>query len=443
MDIASYLAILRRRWMILAGAVLLGVIGAVTVSALTQPLYEASARLFVTTTAGSSVVEAYQGNLFIEERVATYAKLAAGKQVAQRTIDALHLNMRPEELMAMEHAAVVPNNSVLLGITVRNPNPEMARDLANTIAQQTTQLVEELETSPRGGGPAATTVLVDQADAPSSPVTPNWYRNVALGVLGGLLVGLVAAIVRDKSDHSVRSVEQAASAVDARALGSVPARPRRASGLPSSAAEPRVVDAFRAIRTNLYSTGNGHGQSSGPIVVAEPRGGRAATTVTLGLAAALAESGRSVCLIDGDLRNRRASQALGVGKRPGLSELLSGSPFPDEMLVNTELAHLKVLPAGQPQQLTPGELLSRGDMAELIKPLSAEFNVILIDGPPVLPTSDVVVMSAWTRGVLLVARAKSTRTVDLSTATTKIRMAGAEPLGVVVIDQKHPSDAGL
>lgn len=324
MDIRSYSAILRRQWLIAIGCVVMGLMSALIVSGLTRPQYEASTQLFVTATGGSSVMEAYQGNLFGQQRAEAYAKLAAGRQVAQRTINALQVDMQADDLMGMVDAERVAGDTVLIAIKVRNPNPDMARDLANSVAQQTTQLVEELETSPRGGLPAATTVLVDQAVAPTSPVEPNWYRNVLVGLLGGALIGLVAAVVRDRLDGSTTSDMDAAAGLDVRALGSVPPRPRTGPAIPVSSSEPEVVEAFRAIRTNVLATGNGTGLASHTIVVAEPTGGGAATTVALGLASALAESGRSVCLVDCDLRDRRASRAFGLTELRGVGTCWTG-----------------------------------------------------------------------------------------------------------------------
>jgi capsular exopolysaccharide synthesis family protein len=438
MDIRSYFGILWRRWMILVGCVAIGILSAIGVSALTQPEYEASTQLFVTATGGSSVMEAYQGNLFGQQRAEAYAKLAAGRQVAQRTVNALQIDMKADDLMSMVNAERVPGDTVLIAIKVRNPNPDMARDLANAVAQQTTQLVEELETSPRGGIPAATTVLVDQAVAPTSPVVPNWYRNMLFGLLGGLLIGLVAAITRDRLDRSVSSAAGTASTLDLRALGSVPPRPRSAAVVPVPATEPDVTEAFRAIRTNLLAARAGSDRSSHVIVVAAPTDGPATTTVAAGLATAMAESGRSVCLVDCNLRDQRSSNAFGVSELRGVADILDGSRRIDEKLVNINIAHLTFLPAGKLEKPTPGELLSREDLAELIKQLRSTFNFVLIDSPAVLPYSDTGVIAGWTDGVVLVARVNSTRMVDLLAAANKLRMAGNEPLGIVLTDEKRP-----
>lgn len=397
-------------------------------SALTQPQYVASARLFVTATGGASVVETYQNNLFGQERVLSYAKLAAGRQVAQRSIDALHIEMSPEQLMSSVTTERVPLDTVLLDISVRNPNPDMARDLANTVARQTTQLIEELETSARGGIPAATAVLVDLADAPTTPAAPNWFRNILVGLFGGLVLGLIAAIARETLDRSVRSTEQASDATGTRSVGSVPPRPKRAQSIPFGSSEPASTEAFRTIRTNLLAFDE---NSPSTIVVAEPRNQAGAATVTLGLGAAFAESGRSVLVIDGNLRDGGLSQELGLGQTQGLGDVLAGLTPIHDATVATKVSGLTVLPSGRQNQ-EPGELWGHQDLIGLVKQLRNEFDVVMIAGPPVLPYSDVVVIAGLTDGVLLVARAGTTSTLDLAAAGDKIAAAGAKSLGVVV-----------
>lgn len=438
----SYLAIWRRRWLLVVAAIVLAVGAAVVASALTQPQYAATSRLFVTTTGGASVVEAYQGNLFGQDRVLSYVELAKGKQVAQRTIDAMKLDITAEELMPMVNAERVPTQTVLFDITVTNPNPDLARDLANVVAQQTSQLVEELETSSRGGSPAASAVIVDLADTPTSPVTPSWLRNILAGLVGGLLIGLVAAVARDKLDRSVGSAQDAATAVGGRPLGAVPPRPRGASGIPFGADEPEVSEAFRAIRTRLTASHTGqHGDAPTAVLVTEPKTNTDTAAVTLGLGAALAESGRRTVVVDADLHNRSATQALGLTASPGLWDVLTGRASLDRALVPTEFDRLAMLPAG-PAQHQPGQLLGSPFTPELIKQLRGDFEFVLIAGPPTLPFSDVVMLAGCTDGVVLVARAAVTSSVQLRDAADQITMSGAEVVGAIATHDKRRSLRG-
>ena len=124
------------------------VLGAVAVTLLTTPLYQASTRLFVSTTAGGSASEVYQGNLFSQERVISYTKLLMGETLAQRTIDKLGLDMSAEELQEKVKASAAPD-TVLIDVAVLDPSPVQARDIADALSDEFVVMVRELET-PRG-----------------------------------------------------------------------------------------------------------------------------------------------------------------------------------------------------------------------------------------------------------------------------------------------------
>lgn len=430
MNILEYLAIWRRRWRIIVAALVLGLLTVTVVCAFTRPQYVASSQLFVSTTGGASVVEAYQGNLFGQERVNSYAKLAGSRQVAQRAIDQLQVDMSAEDLMSQIDAKPVPN-TVILDISVRAPNPDLARDLTNAVALQTTQVVERLETSARGGSPAATAALFDEATAPSGAAIPNWWRNLIVGALAGLLLGLIAAIVRDKLLRSVVSVDDAVTSADTILIGLVPREPF--DGTPDGGPgtmTPAGVEAFRAIRTSVL--GAGEESPTGALVVAGPAAGAGATTVSLGLAMAVAEAGRSVVVVDSDLRGHGLSTMFGLGDMTGLTDVLSGSATcASEGVVRTGTKNLAVLPAGVTDDSSP-ELLGTEAMSEAIKQLASEYDLVVLDGAPLLPYSDSIVFANWTDGVLLVARVGKSSRDDIADAVAKVRTARADVYGVVL-----------
>jgi capsular exopolysaccharide synthesis family protein len=431
-DILEYLAIWRRRWRIIAAAVLLGLLCATAVSAFTRPQYTSTSQLFVTTTGGASVVEAYQGNLFGQERVNSYAKLAASRQVAQRAIDQLQINMSADELMSRVAAKPVPN-TVMLDVSVSAPNPDLARDLTNAVALQTTQVVEQLETSARGGSPAATASMVDEAVAPSAAAIPNWPRNLIVGGLAGLLLGLVAAIARDKLAGSVVGPSDTVAAAGADLIGSVPRAPFDSTpAARPGTLTPAATEAFRAIRTSVI--GAGEESPTGALVVAGPAAGAGATTVSLGLATAAAEMGRSVVVVDCDLRDHGLSTIFGCEDSTGLSDLLAGSATSaGELAVRTDTKNLFLLPAGTSDHGTR-ELLAADSMSETIKQLASEYDLVVLDGSPLLPYSDSIVFANWTDGVLLVARAGKTSRDDIAAAAAKVRTARANVYGLVLTD---------
>ena len=429
MDIRDYLAAWRSRWVTIVVCVVLAVAVAAGVSALTQPKYAATARLFVSTTGGASVSEAYQGNLFSTGRVTSYASLAAGKQVAQRAIDELGLSLSPEEVMARVTAVAVPD-SVLFDVSVTDPNPGLARDLANVVASQTSSLVQELETSARGGTPAAAATIVDLADVPASPSSPSWLRNLVFGLVGGLILGLVAAVVRFKLDGTVRTDDDVAAGSGAPVLGSIPPVDEAAPGsLLCAPAHSASTEAFRDTRTNILAI-----NSESPIrtlVVAAPKADTGATTVAAGLTLALAETNRSVVLIDAGSGGEMIRKTFGIGKGPGLSDFLRGDAEVDNVVAWTQFDGVKVIASGTGAQTSSG-LFGSASMGELIKQLRGSFEFIVIDGPAVLEVSDTAVLAGVADGVLLVGRTGMTSTKDLAESAHKLELAKSRIVGSIV-----------
>lgn len=154
MEIQDYLKILKARWIIIAVTVIVAILGALAASLLTTPLYESSARMFVSTSGGTSVSETYQGNLFSQQRVASYSELVTSEALAARVLEVLPLGLTPSQLAAKVTASSTPD-TVLFDITVTDSSPAQARDIANAMASELTTQVRDLETPEDGGTPSA------------------------------------------------------------------------------------------------------------------------------------------------------------------------------------------------------------------------------------------------------------------------------------------------
>lgn len=430
MDIREYLGIWRTRWVSILATLIVAVGGAALVSAVTTPEYKASSQLFVTTTGGASVAEAYQGNLFSKERVTSYASLAAGKQVAQRTIDSLGIDITAEELIGKVTATPQPE-SVLLDISVLDPDPEFARDLANTVAAQTSQLVSELETSARGGSPAASATLVELADTPASPATPQWTRNLMLGAVAGLLLGLVVAVLRDRLDVSVKTPHSLTERADAPVVGVIPREkiPKDTRPVLFGTDRPVASEAFRELRTNLSFVGAT--KEARVLVFTSPRAGAGTTSAVAALGVALGEVGHSVILVDADLRAPSLATYFGASSDSGTSTVLAGQTPLDEAVQPTSHLGLSLLAAG-PLPPNPSELLSMVILTDLVKELRATYDFVLIDASPVLQYTDAALLAKSADGAVLLARYGSTGRTDVIEAADKLRLVGANVVGTVL-----------
>lgn len=431
MDIREYLRIWRTRWVTIAVTALACVVGALLFSAVSPARYAASTQLFIATSGGSSVSEAYQNNLFSTERVTSYANLATGRQVAQRTVDQMGIDKTATELIAQVKATPVPD-SVLLDITVTDRDPALAADLANTVGAQLSQLIKELETSARGGAPAAGATLVELADVPSSPVSPNWMRNILLGLIGGLLLGLMTSVLREKFDRSVRTPEGLSAIAGVPVVGAIPvAKGSEDAGVLFGADHPMSSEAFRDLRTNLQFLGADNPPRA--FVVAGPDTSADPSTVVASLGLALSEVGYSVLLVDANLRTPALAQRFGLDSSVGLSTVLANQVHPDQAVQATPHNGLRILPAGAVAS-NPSELLNSPVCADLFKRLRGEYDLVLVDAPPILPYTDAALLVNNTDGALLVARRGKTTREDIEHALTKLRLVGASVLGAVLTD---------
>lgn len=430
MEIADYLSILRHRWKLIVALVVLAMLAALAVSLLTTPKYAASTQLFVSTTGQESATAAYQGGLFSQQRVTSYSELIQGKQVAQRVVDTLRLPTTASQV-ASEVSVNVKADTVILGVTVTDPSPERARDIANTLSQQFTQLVTELETPQGSITPAAKVAVVQQASLPTSPVVPQATRNVALGAMVGLLLGLGLAVLRDRLDNTVKDRREVVEATQAAVVGTVPFdsnRPKHplvgfGDGHSSSA------EAYRQIRTNLQFLDVDNPPRVMVITSAVPNEGKTTTALNLGFA--LGESGHQVILVEADLRRPRLAKYLQLVENVGMTNVLSGAAELEEVLQPTANPAVTVLAAG-PHPPNPSELLGSARLQTLLSTLRGRFDYIIFDAPPLLPVTDGAVLTALADGAILVARHGHTERDKLARAAENLRSVDGRVLGTIL-----------
>ncbi|RRQ25852.1 polysaccharide biosynthesis tyrosine autokinase [Rhodococcus sp. Eu-32] len=425
MEIREYGRILRAGWWIVAVATVLGIVGGLVYSFVSAPQYQACARLFVTTEGGSSVGEAYQNNLFSQERVNSYAGLATSTQVAQRAVDQLQLPMTANELRDRLTATPL-EKTVLLDLCATDSDPVVARALTNAVAGQLTQVVQELETSQRGGNPAAGATIVDQADVPSSPSGTGLVTLLVLGAVAGFVVGVLAALARGLMDRSIRDRARAEDISGRTVIGGLPVDPERPST--AVATFSRMGEPLRALRTNIRFLGAG----SPPRVITVTSGstGEGRTSTAIDLAAVMAEAGYKVLLVGGDMRTPELADRLGIAQTRGLSTVLSGEHRPDDAIHRDVVSGVSVLPAG-PVPPNPSELLGSDRAQVLFETLRGDYRYVIVDTPPLLDVTDGAVLTALADGALVLARVGSTTRDKLRRTVKVLGGVGGNVLGVV------------
>jgi capsular exopolysaccharide synthesis family protein len=188
-------------------------------------------------------------------------------------------------------------------------------------------------------------------------------------------------------------------------------------------------EAFRVLRTNLQFLGLDKPIRS--ILVTSGTPGEGKSTIAANLAVAFAQTGASVCLIDGDLRRPMVAKLFGLDNWTGLTSALIGQAGLDTALRPTAVPGLSVMTSG-PIPPNPAELLGSGRMAKLIQELSERFEMVLVDTPPVLAVTDAAVLAPKVDGVLMVARAGQVARQQVARAKEALEAVKANVLGVVL-----------
>lgn len=197
-----------------------------------------------------------------------------------------------------------------------------------------------------------------------------------------------------------------------------------------------AAEAYRTLRTALHFLPEDR-QGSVVVTSCHPGEGRTACVANLGVA--LASAGRRVLLVDADLRHPRLAQCFGLTPGGGLGALLTGPETADGPL-STGLPGLDVLPAGESPP-NPAELLDRPSMEPCLAAWRATYDHILFDSPPLTGLTDTLVLARRVRRALLVVRAMRTTEQDVAAAAKRLRHAGVDVLGAVLLGHRAPNAA--
>jgi len=277
--------------------------------------------------------------------------------------------------------------------------------------------------------------LLDRAEVPSAPFSPNPRRSAMFGLLFGLVFGVGSAFGLDYLNDTIKTPEDITRRLKLAFLGLVPAvRGGQRYPLMSESVPHEFGEAFRALRTSLVLPTNGiNGQSGRPIVLvtsAQPLEGK--TTTACNLAMALAVGGARVLLIDADLRRPGMHRTLQIPNEQGLAQVLSGEATLRDVVRRTSEPNLLVLTAGAPPP-NPSELLASDRMKRLLTALSSgPFDWILVDAPPVLAVTDAVILAPLVSGVAFVFGAEMTRRRLAERAVETLMASGPHAVGGIL-----------
>ncbi len=281
--------------------------------------------------------------------------------------------------------------------------------------------------------------IIDRAQVPARPLSPDLRLNLGLAAVLGLLAGLVLAWFRDALDDRVQGPAEVERYGGLPVLGLVPrgaaVRTRRGAAeraVLSAWREPTTpaAEAFRSLRTALQFASPEGAPRVMHFTSAAPREGK--TAAACATAVAFAETGARVLLIDANIRRPSLHRLFGLPNGAGLAAGLDGTAAVAGLPQASRVPHLWVLTGGAPPE-RPAELLSGPRLGALIDELAAEFDHLILDGPPVSDLADAVLLAHQADASLLTVTLGTTRLSALVGALRRLRGAGGPLLGAVLL----------
>lgn len=272
--------------------------------------------------------------------------------------------------------------------------------------------------------------VVDKATLPRLPQSPNLFLNLVLGGLAGLLLGVGLAYGFDYIDDSFKTPEDVETSIGMAVIGVIP-KPAKETTVDEELLNARsgISEAIRSLRTGLqFATSDGLPKS---LLITSSKPSEGKTTNSIALAKSFASIGLNVLLIDGDLRNASVHRRLRSSNELGLSNYLTGNKLPEEVVQSTDTEGLVLMAAG-PLPPNPAELLAGPRFMSLLALGMESFDIVVIDGPPIMGLADAPLISSMVRATLLVIAANETRRNTVKVAIKRLQFARANVIGTLL-----------
>jgi succinoglycan biosynthesis transport protein ExoP len=307
-------------------------------------------------------------------------------------------------------------------------------------------------------------LVVDVAKPPLFPHSPNFRMNAAIGLLAGLFLGVGFVFVTERFNRSIESPGLSPTYLNLPELGVIPMAEDstrrlhwfpagapalqmtagRKNGYPSKSHSP-ISEAYRGTLSSILLP-TLHGVGRQVIVLTSPESAAGKTTVTSNLGVATAETGRRVLLIDADFRRPRLHRVFDIRNNAGFTDLLKlsapineGTPL-RHLIQTTRIPGLSLVTSG-PTTSAPSSLLYSPRLVEFLDRVGREFDLVLIDAPPMLQFADARVLGRYSDGVILVLRAGQTKWEAAMLACQRFNEDGTQVLGTILNnwDLKNPN----
>ncbi len=429
MTLQDYLRVLRRGWWIIAGLTTLGLLAAVAFTASQTPTYSATATVYVSVSGNETPADLQTGQSFATQRALTYADIAETTTVLEAAASSLSDGTGAGDLRGSVGASTREGTS-LIDVTASGSDPAGVAARADAVANALTAEAPRLDalqpTSP------VRLTLVQAAQTPEEADAPRPRNNLLIGLAVGLVLGVAVVVVADALSTRIRSSADLPPAPGLVTLTSMPAPKKRSRHVARTDAR---LEAFRQLRANLLFGS----EVRETIAVAGVTAASDALGVARQLAAAFAEIGSNVVVVDLDLRadderRDRSSRRADAGPSvPGVADVLGGSATVDEVVTLAPGEKVFQVPAGH-VDASSAQRMSTPPMRKLLDALKEPFDYVVLACPPLVERSESAVAAKLAGNALVVVESGATKRADFLLALELLAGVGVTSVSVAIDD---------
>lgn len=448
-------AVWHRTWIVVLVAVLCAAIAFGWSYYFITPQYQSSAMFYVNNnnlSLGDTSLSISSGDITAAKSlVDSYIVILKTRTSLNDVIDYAGVDRSYSELKEMISASSV-NATEIFKVTVTSPDPYEAEQIASAIAYILPQRIDNIIDG-------TSVSIVDTAVVPSTPSSPSYPKNTVIGCLIGALLCILAIVLHELFDVTIRTEEDITRRCSHPVLATVPNmamgsksgyyysaygqknRGKKLQDIVHKEETPLVGDkisfaaseAYKLLRTKLqFSFADENGCRV--IGISSALAGEGKSLTSINLAYSLSQLDKRVLLIDCDMRRPSLNKKLPIKKMPGLSNFLSGQSGVEELFQPCGIADnadaFSVIASGR-NPPNPIELLSSVRMSKVLRGLRTRFDYIILDLPPVAEVSDAMAVAKETDGILLVVRQNHGNHIDLTAAIREFEFVDTKILGVI------------
>ncbi len=392
------------------------------------PEYKSSVTILLVADINKENQELTQTDLTLNSGlISTYSSIAKSTNVIGKTIENLKLNMSVEELQKNIEVEQI-NQTQFIKISVKNRNPQEAKDIASQLAIVFSEQIKEIYN-------IENTNIVDEAEVESKPCNLNHIKDISIFSVIGIFTGILLVMIIYFFDDSIKDEKDIEQNVKLKSIGTLPIDKDNEELIIQTNPKSHIVECIKTTRTNILYASN-----KKAILITSNKQKEGKSWVANNLAVSFAQADKKVILIDTDLRKEsNRNEIFEIEKGEGLSDFIRD--ITDDKIENlekskkyikqTKIPNLYILQNGTIPP-NPSELISSNNMKKIIDLLKNMYDVILLDGAPCSLVADSIALSAMVDSTIIVAQSRKTKINDLKKTKKSIEDVNGKIFGVLL-----------